>query len=365
MPQRALSELLALCVVCALALTGAAAPALAATTVGDAEVVVKSVSGALGDEVRALVPQDEVFQDERIETGAKSATEITFLDGTTLTMGERSDLTLTEVVFDADPDSSRVVLTAIEGVFKFVSGNLRPEAYEVRTPVATIGIRGTVFTLVVDADGTTTVTAMRGEVRVANAEGASTTLGAPGLSSMVLPRRSGEDLRPPSPPGPPPPIVTARVRQMDTAIARGRDIGAASATGETVIAGTAGDGDGPTGGTSAGGGSTSTSMQAGDGGGGEGGGENEVAGRPKKSDRRQARASLTNYNWEILGLSVVLAFFVYRELGSSEGANVKVSAVDHVKTFITAWSIVWIFFGLVFLGLYLLNQFGVIRLRLV
>ena len=410
MPQRALSELLALGVVCALALIVAAANALAATTVGDARIVVESVSGALEGQVRALVPLDWVFQDERIETGAESATEITFLDGTTLIMGERSNLTLTEVVFDADPDDSKLVITAIEGVFKFASGNLRSEAYEVRTPVATIGIRGTVFTFVVEADGTTTVTALSGEVRVANIEGASRTLSSAGVSTVVFPRRSGEDLAPPSLPGPPPPIVAARVRQMDTTIAGGRGVGVAPTVGETLTAGVSGDqvqagvgepgdagdagddeenlaagstqgggGDqgGLTEGSSSGGDSTSQSRQSG--GGEEGGdtaarerrsesgagGASEDAGRPKTSDRRQAQTTLKDYKWEILGLSALLALFVYRELGSSKGKTAMASALDRVKTFLIAWLIVWIFFGIVFLGLFLLSNFGVIRLKLV
>ncbi|MEE8202613.1 MAG: FecR domain-containing protein [Alphaproteobacteria bacterium] len=421
MPQRALSELLALGVACALALIVAAANALAATTVGDARIVVESVSGALEGQVRALVPLDRVFQDERIETGAESATEITFLDGTTLIMGERSNLTLTEVVFDADPDDSKLVITAIEGVFKFASGNLRSEAYEVRTPVATIGIRGTVFTFVVEADGTTTVTALSGEVRVANIEGASRTLSSAGVSTVVFPRRSGEDLAPPSLPGPPPPIVAARVRQMDTTIAGGRGVGVAPTVGETLTAGVSGDqvqagvgepggaaagtshsagdagdagddeenlaagstqgggGDqgGLTEGSSSGGDSTSQSRQSG--GGEEGGdtaarkkgsesgadGAREDAGRPKTSDRRQAQTTLKDYKWEILGLSALLALFVYRELGSSKGKTAMASALDRVKTFLIAWLIVWIFFGIVFLGLFLLSNFGVIRLKLV
>ncbi len=420
MPQRALSELLALGLACALALIVAAANALAATTVGDARIVVESVSGALEGQVRALVPLDRVFQDEHIETGAESATEITFLDGTTLIMGERSNLTLTEVVFDADPDDSKVILTAIEGVFKFASGNLRSEAYEVRTPVATIGIRGTVFTLVVEADGTTTVTALSGEVRVTNIEGASRTLGSAGVSTVVFPRRSGEDLSPPSLPGPPPPIVTARVRRMDTTIAGGRRVGVTPTVGETLTAGVTGDqvqagvgepggavagtsrsagdagdaGDdeenlaagstdggggnqgGLTGGSSPGGGSTSQSRQSGGGEGGAtaarkkasangAGGASEDAGRRKKSDHRQAKTTLMDYTWEILGLSVVLAFFVYRELGSSKGKTAMASALDRVKTFVIAWLIVWIFFGIVFLGLFLLGKFGVIRLKLI
>ena len=78
-------------------------------------------------------------------------------------------MVLDTLIFDPDALTGGSVFTVLEGVFSFVSGEIAktgPEAMMVRTPVLTIGIRGTqvagragpegaanVVTLVAGADG--------------------------------------------------------------------------------------------------------------------------------------------------------------------------------------------------------------------
>ena len=50
-------------------------------------------------------------------------------------------------MFDPDPAKSSFITTTTKGVFRFVTGNLPKKSYTIHTPNATIGIRGTVFTL--------------------------------------------------------------------------------------------------------------------------------------------------------------------------------------------------------------------------
>ena len=71
----------------------AAAPmggALAATNVGDAYVVVNEVTGTVEGGTRTIETNAPVYQDEVIVTGSAGATEIEFLDGSILTLGESS-----------------------------------------------------------------------------------------------------------------------------------------------------------------------------------------------------------------------------------------------------------------------------------
>jgi len=144
-------------VLIALAGFSTAAQAVETITVGNANVVVRTVTGTLDTEGRKLALADDVYHNELIETAGDSATEIVFLDQTKLALGPNSSLTLDRVVYDPDPAKSSFVTTATKGVFRFVTGNLPKKSYTVHTPSATIGIRGTVFTLSVQptvlADG--------------------------------------------------------------------------------------------------------------------------------------------------------------------------------------------------------------------
>lgn len=131
----------------ALAAFSTSANAVETITVGNANVVVRTVTGTLDAQGRKLALADDVYHNELIETAGDSATEIVFLDQTKLALGPNSELTLDRVVYDPDPAKSSFVMTATKGVFRFVTGNLPKKSYTVHTPSATIGIRGTVFTL--------------------------------------------------------------------------------------------------------------------------------------------------------------------------------------------------------------------------
>jgi hypothetical protein len=128
-----------------LALTVAAAHA--ATPIGSVariQGVAERVQGAGGE---ALAPGSRIYLDEAIRTGAGARLELLFLDGTRLTVGENARLTLDRYVYRPAEAGSRLSF-AVAGAFRFVSGKLgkAPAArVSVRTPVATIGVRGTDF----------------------------------------------------------------------------------------------------------------------------------------------------------------------------------------------------------------------------
>ena len=133
-------------------------PLFGETAVGNASIVVKTVTGTIEDNVQKIQLRDDLYHNELIETFEESAAEVTFLDETTISMGPDSSLVLDEFVYDPDPSNSSFVVTITEGALRFTSGVLPSDAYEINTPVATIGIRGTVIDLIVDreiaSDGT-------------------------------------------------------------------------------------------------------------------------------------------------------------------------------------------------------------------
>jgi hypothetical protein len=134
------------------ALAGRAAPAAISDqiTIGNTRVVVRTVIGNFEGEIRTLALEDDVYHNELITTEKDSATKLTFLDETTLTLGPDSSVVLDRFVYDPDPSRASSVMTATQGIFRFASGKLPKNAYRLHTPAATIGIRGTVLDLAIE-----------------------------------------------------------------------------------------------------------------------------------------------------------------------------------------------------------------------
>lgn len=119
-------------------------------SVGITDVVVKTVTGMLEGDVRQLAYKDDIYHNEVIETFDESATEITFLDETLLSLGPNSKITLDRFIYDPNPDASSFIMTITKGALRFASGKLPSKAYNIHTPTATIGIRGTIIDIVVE-----------------------------------------------------------------------------------------------------------------------------------------------------------------------------------------------------------------------
>ncbi len=151
---------------CALgALALFASPAAAqAPTVGNAVAVVPAVKGA----AHPLQSGDSVFFREIIQASAGGETKLEFLDKTNLTVGSGSTVTLDRFVYDPAAGQARqFTLSMTKGAFRFVTGASEKQAYELRTPTSTMGVRGT-NVLIVVRNGFTTVRVDEGAVVVCN-----------------------------------------------------------------------------------------------------------------------------------------------------------------------------------------------------
>jgi hypothetical protein len=146
-----INRLFAVTLLAGLAAANADAMAVEKITIGNTNTVVRTVTGTLSGDLRELSLMDDIYHNELIETGSDSATEISFLDDTTLTVGANASLVLDKFIYDPDPSRASFVLTATAGVFRFASGTLPKKSYTIHTPTATIGIRGTVLTIAVQS----------------------------------------------------------------------------------------------------------------------------------------------------------------------------------------------------------------------
>lgn len=82
--------------------------------------------------------------------------KIQFIDDTQVSMTEHTIVEINEYVYDPNPDNSRMALNFAQGTARFATGKLGlvpRENIAIQTPTASIGIRGTDFTMTVDELG--------------------------------------------------------------------------------------------------------------------------------------------------------------------------------------------------------------------
>jgi len=125
----------------------ATAPETPDEAVAGKVVKMKGSALAIQDAVpRVLALGSEIFTGDVISTGKGARLEMHMVDGTEMTLGERTQFVVVDFVF-RDKDSN-AVLRILEGAFKATSGKIMQTAdasMVVETPTATIGIRGTTF----------------------------------------------------------------------------------------------------------------------------------------------------------------------------------------------------------------------------
>lgn len=86
----------------------------------------------------------------------KSNTMLTFEDNTSVKMTEQSKLIIDDFVYDPKKGAGKLAVKVALGTARYASGQIaknNPQAVNVKTPTATIAVRGTDFTMTVDELG--------------------------------------------------------------------------------------------------------------------------------------------------------------------------------------------------------------------
>jgi hypothetical protein len=97
--------------------------------------------------VRGQVRMGDVFV-----SGAQSQLQVLLRDQSIFTIGSNARVTIERFVIDTDRSAGGASASVARGAFRFVSGRGGARAGAVRTPVASIGVRGTVVETVVGPD---------------------------------------------------------------------------------------------------------------------------------------------------------------------------------------------------------------------
>lgn len=147
--------------------------------IGSTVAVVNQVKAELESNQRDLQTGDRVHQDELIQVGEDSKGELMLDDSTMLALGPRSQLLLDKFVYNGKRSRGEIAVNLMKGTFRFITGSASKPSYRIRTPIAAITVRGTVFDVYL-ADVGLYLLLLEGGIRVCNDQGTCRNLSRPG-----------------------------------------------------------------------------------------------------------------------------------------------------------------------------------------
>jgi hypothetical protein len=157
----------ALAVLCAIAATPQARAQIVAEPVtirAPAQITRDGASSVFTD-------RNQVQVGDILQTGATGQIQLRFFDETRIAIGPNSTFLVEDITRQNTTTADKFLVNTVRGAFRFISGASPQDAYSVRTPTATLGIRGTIFDVAVVAAEATDVILHDGEVRICSNRG--------------------------------------------------------------------------------------------------------------------------------------------------------------------------------------------------
>ena len=112
-----------------------------------------------GDKGIVVEKDLDVFSYDTVKTG-NGKVGIEFIDATRVDVTQHSKLIIDEFVYDPNSKTGKLSLKASIGTVRYASGQIAKNSatnVKITTPTATIGVRGTDFTMTIDETGSSTI----------------------------------------------------------------------------------------------------------------------------------------------------------------------------------------------------------------
>jgi hypothetical protein len=124
----------------------------AAQAVGRVLIAAGEVTATRAGRTVALASGSELENGDLVATGEASSAQLRFNDETVVALRDRSRFHIADYRFTgADDGVSQAAFNLLKGGLRTITGLIgraRPERYRLRTPLATVGVRGTAYSLV-------------------------------------------------------------------------------------------------------------------------------------------------------------------------------------------------------------------------
>jgi hypothetical protein len=154
---------------CAAAIAIACSASASAQPVGNTSAIIPAATQKVPQGTKSdLRLRDPVIRNAELATAANGALEVTFLDGSRLSMGQNSRLTVDEYVYAGPGSAGKQTVRYGKGLFRFLSGSIPKDQVKIDTPTVTIGIRGTIIRTLVNEDGSGKFAVEQGEADLTN-----------------------------------------------------------------------------------------------------------------------------------------------------------------------------------------------------
>lgn len=128
-----------------------------------------------GQPARGLLKGSEILGDDQIDTAEGGRAQLRFSDGGLVSLLPNTTFSVEEYrLGEAGGEEGSLVFGLLRGGLRTVTGAIgksRPDNYQLRTPMGTLGIRGTEYIAVIGPPGTLRVHVGRGKVVITNAYG--------------------------------------------------------------------------------------------------------------------------------------------------------------------------------------------------
>jgi len=124
--------------------------------------------------LRTLKRRSKVFSGDVIKTGANGSVQLRFIDKALMTIKASSEMNISSYVLGSSGVKEQALMRLVKGGFRTITGAIGKgvkSAYQVYTPAASVGIRGTNYEVQQEAGGSFVMAVYNGGITVANDAG--------------------------------------------------------------------------------------------------------------------------------------------------------------------------------------------------
>ena len=123
-------------------------------------VISAGIGEIINQDSEKLTTGSKIYFGDTIIVKEQSNAQILLLDETAITVGEKSELTIDDFVYDPKSKVGKIVSNIKVGTVRIITGEIskqNPDNLEVNVPSGSIGARGTEFAVVTESDEKSTV----------------------------------------------------------------------------------------------------------------------------------------------------------------------------------------------------------------
>ena len=123
-------------------------------------VISVGIGEIINQDSEKLTTGSKIYFGDTIIVKEQSNAQILLLDETAITVGEKSELTIDDFVYDPKSKVGKIVSNIKVGTVRIITGEIskqNPDNLEVNVPSGSIGARGTEFAVVTESDEKSTV----------------------------------------------------------------------------------------------------------------------------------------------------------------------------------------------------------------